>query len=113
MASEAGRKRGGSETEPSPTAKRPKPEPATTDPSKNPYLAHMYGDDAESNGYGADKGKNSGGSILSTFKRHATTSKQAQKAEDGPANPFNQSPLSSRYFQILEGRRNLPVHAQR
>ena len=98
-----------------------------SDPSSNPYLAHMYPDDAaddqgyengvshgydsatlkaSSNGHGQPGG-------LKHLRRHATTTDQAKAAEDGPNNPFNGSPLSDRYFGILKTRRNLPVHAQR
>ena len=45
--------------------------------------------------------------------RHATTAAMAEKAEDGPTNPFNGQPLSNKYFSILKTRRNLPVHVQR
>ncbi|KAA8917721.1 hypothetical protein TRICI_000160 [Trichomonascus ciferrii] len=45
--------------------------------------------------------------------RHATTAKQAGELEDGPLNPFNEKPLSDKYFKILKTRRDLPVHAQR
>uniref|UniRef100_A0A060T8Y1 RNA helicase n=1 Tax=Blastobotrys adeninivorans TaxID=409370 RepID=A0A060T8Y1_BLAAD len=51
--------------------------------------------------------------ILSKDKRHATTAEDAQKAEDGPSNPFNGKELSTKYFDILKVRRDLPVHAQR
>ncbi|KAL2069635.1 hypothetical protein VTL71DRAFT_14314 [Oculimacula yallundae] len=84
------------------------------DPKTNPYLAHHYTvetDDSYSTGNGYSNG--GGQSGLSGFKRHATTAVQAHKAEDGPANPFNNSPLSSQYFKILKTRRDLPVHKQR
>jgi pre-mRNA-splicing factor ATP-dependent RNA helicase DHX15/PRP43 len=82
------------------------------DPSTNPYLAHMYEVEQPSNGYSNGNGssKNSG---LSHLKRHQTTALQAHAAEDGPNNPFNNVPLSSRYFNILTTRRDLPVHKQR
>ncbi|KAK6599038.1 pre-mRNA splicing factor ATP-dependent RNA helicase prp43 [Botrytis cinerea] len=79
------------------------------DPKTNPYLAHMY--EEESNGWG--NGSNDAGSGLSNFKRHHTTAAQAHEAEDGPANPFNEKPLSKQYFNILKTRRDLPVHKQR
>lgn len=90
-------------------AKRPRT--GDLDPSTNPYLAHMYEnqDDGYTNG-------NSNGSTrtgLSNFKRHATTALDAHTAEDGPNNPFNNVPLSERYFNILKTRRDLPVHKQR
>ena len=73
------------------------------DPRDNPYLAHMY------------EGVNGGetNSALSKFKRHQTTAALAKKAEDGDVNPFNSQPFSNKYFSILKGRRDLPVHAQR
>ena len=73
----------------------------------NPYLAHMY--DGQ-NGNGVEPAPDS---PLAGFKRHATTAKQAYKAEDSESNPFTGRPHSQKYFQILEGRRNLPVHKQR
>jgi len=76
------------------------------DPGSNPYLAHMH-----DNNDGYDKKK--GSSSLTNFKKHATTSKQAQIAEDGPLNPFTGKQLSDRYFSILKTRRNLPVQLQR
>ncbi|KAK1077126.1 DEAH-box ATP-dependent RNA helicase prp43, partial [Friedmanniomyces endolithicus] len=93
-----------------------------TDDRKNPYLAHMY--DADSNHDSGvsisdgstsayTNGRNSNGGSLSSLKRHSTTAKQAQFAEDGPFNPFTGGYLSERYFGILKTRRNLPVHAQR
>lgn len=81
------------------------------DPASNPYLAHMY-EENDGNGYGTrDGGRARTG--LSDFKRHQTTAKQADVAEDGPNNPFNNNPLSQRYFDILKTRRDLPVHKQR
>lgn len=89
-------------------AKRPRTD--DLDPSQNPYLAHMYEDQQDgsySNGNGAAS------TPLSNFKRHETTALKAHAAEDGPNNPFNNTPLSSRYFNILKTRRDLPVHKQR
>lgn len=86
-------------------SKRSKAADGKSDPSQNPYLAHMYEDNSNQSG-GAK-------TILSTFKRHATTAKDAERAENGPENPLNGKPLSKNYFKILESRRNLPVHAQR
>lgn len=74
----------------------------------NPYLAHMY--DGEENGNGTEPSPNS---PLAGFKRQHTTAAQAFKAEDNDSNPFTGRPHSQKYFQILEGRRNLPVHKQR
>ncbi|POS84561.1 P-loop containing nucleoside triphosphate hydrolase, partial [Erysiphe pulchra] len=75
------------------------------DPSSNPYLAHMY-----ENGWLGARG---GGGGLSKFIRHQTTAEEAEIAEDGPNNPFNDNPLSQQYFNILKTRRDLPVHKQR
>ena len=88
------------------------------DPSKNPYLAHMYqNEDDASNGYAAsyDSGYKSNNSHygFSDLPRHISTAAQAEKAEDGPNNPYNGQPLSKKYFDILKVRRNLPVHSQR
>ena len=70
-----------------------------TDPSDNPYLAHMYPSQSRS--------------PLEGFKRHATTAAEAARAENGPNNPFTSDSFSSEYFNILKTRRDLPVHAQR
>lgn len=80
----------------------------TLDPKDNPYLAHMYEDNA-SNGYG----NGAENSPLAKFERHKTTAKMARKVEDSEVNPFNGKPLSQRYMSILKTRRDLPVHAQR
>ena len=100
-------------------AKRPRT--GDMDPTTNPYLAHMYevvDDNSEfyNNGYTSQHGNGrtaSAQTSLSNFKRHATTALQAHKAEDGPANPLNNAPLSNQYFSILKTRRDLPVHKQR
>lgn len=97
-----------------------------SDPTSNPYLAHMYpeeeADDGNygngySNGNGARlQGSSNGagsGAGLKGLQRHNTTAAQATVAENGPMNPFNGTKLSERYFGILKTRRNLPVHAQR
>lgn len=73
----------------------------------NPYLAHMR--DGQ-NGNGVEPSPDS---PLAGMKRHHTTAKQAAKAEDNDSNPFTGRPHSQKYFQILETRRNLPVHKQR
>ncbi|KAK6497646.1 DEAH-box ATP-dependent RNA helicase prp43 [Arthrobotrys musiformis] len=70
----------------------------------NPYLAHMY---APSTALSA------GQDLFAGLTRHQTTTAQAQKAEDGPLNPFTGTQLSKQYFDILKKRRDLPVHAQR
>ncbi|KZF19465.1 P-loop containing nucleoside triphosphate hydrolase protein [Xylona heveae TC161] len=88
------------------------------DPKDNPYLAHMY--DGSTNGDYANgsssKPRVNGfwkDTTLAKFPRHGSTAAMAKKAEDGPSNPFNGQQLSERYFSILKGRRDLPVHAQR
>lgn len=80
-----------------------------TGPAKNPnpYLAH-WNDEKP-----AMKSEYGSGGGLDSFKRHATTTKQASVAEDGPNNAFTGRPLSSKYFSILKKRRDLPVHQQR
>ncbi|KAF7535768.1 hypothetical protein G7Z17_g13154 [Cylindrodendrum hubeiense] len=75
------------------------------DAKHNPYLAHMY-DNGNDGDYASD-------SPLADMKRHQTTAEQAEKAEDSEFNPFTGRPHSQKYFQILEGRRDLPVHKQR
>lgn len=45
--------------------------------------------------------------------RHGTTAEQARKLESGATNPFSGAKFSQKYFDILEVRRDLPVHAQR
>jgi pre-mRNA-splicing factor ATP-dependent RNA helicase DHX15/PRP43 len=89
------------------------------DPSANPYLAHMYEvetDAPNGNGYSqrhSNGNSSSTNSLLSHLKRHQTTALQAHGVEDGPNNPFTNKPLSSKYFNILKTRRDLPVHKQR
>ena len=94
------------------------------DPRVNPYLAHRYEEPAEdegnfngyTNGYARTIKRTDGAlkaSSLAGLPRHKSTAAIAQKAEDGPNNPFNGQPLSSQYFSILKTRRNLPVHQQR
>ena len=73
----------------------------------NPYLAHMIPE----NGYSPQIAAGTG--PLRDFIRRKTTAKQAEKAEDGPDNPFTLKPLGKTYFDILKKRRELPVHAQR
>lgn len=98
-----------------PRVKRPRT--GDLDPKLNPYLAHRYEeDDSYNNGYHTSNSNGYGSSEstgLSHFKRHQTTALQAHAAEDGPANPFNNAPLSKQYFNILKTRRDLPVHKQR
>ncbi|OAA63074.1 pre-mRNA splicing factor ATP-dependent RNA helicase PRP43 [Cordyceps fumosorosea ARSEF 2679] len=79
---------------------------------QNPYLAHMYENgDGEDHENGADEMP--AHSPLAGMKRRATTAKQAEKAEDSDSNPFTGRAHSQKYFQILQGRRDLPVHKQR
>lgn len=92
----------------------------SVDPKSNPYLAHMYEEDESYNGYSNGYGKTidrtsrvSEASTLARLPRHRTTAAMAKKAEDGPVNAFTGRPLSSQYFNILQTRRNLPVHSQR
>ncbi|PSR80034.1 P-loop containing nucleoside triphosphate hydrolase protein [Coniella lustricola] len=78
---------------------------AATDSSYNPYLAHHYED-----------GQNGSGSRSSAFNgitRHQSTAQQAHKLEDLDNNPWTGEPHSQKYFRILEGRRELPVHKHR
>lgn len=91
--------------------KRQKMDGVGLDPKANPYLAHHYEDNEYSNGFGSSDNGHSGG--LSHIERHKSSARQAQKAEDGPLNPFTGRQLSDRYQKILKTRRNLPVHVQR
>ena len=81
----------------------------------NPYLAHMYENTYQHNGGSSNSygSSSNASSLLSGFNRHATTAKQAHEAEDGLLNPFTGGELSQKYFNILKGRRDLPVHMQR
>jgi pre-mRNA-splicing factor ATP-dependent RNA helicase DHX15/PRP43 len=79
------------------------------DEKYNPYLAHMY-DNGDSNGHGEEPSPDS---PLAGMKRQQTTAQQASKAEDSESNPFTGRPHSQKYFQILQSRRDLPVHKQR
>ncbi|KAF4954626.1 hypothetical protein FSARC_12066 [Fusarium sarcochroum] len=80
------------------------------DESYNPYLAHMYENGNGSNGHGEEPSPDS---PFAGMKRQQTTAKQASKAEDSESNPFTGRTHSQKYFQILQGRRDLPVHKQR
>ena len=93
-----------------------------SDPKNNPYLAHHYEEpvkEAEYNGYANGYRRpqirqiSGSAGALPKMPRHSTTAALAKKAENGPYNPFNGQSLSSQYFNLLETRRNLPVHAQR
>ncbi|KAF2800918.1 P-loop containing nucleoside triphosphate hydrolase protein [Melanomma pulvis-pyrius CBS 109.77] len=76
------------------------------DPESNPYLAHW-------NDQPLKQDPSNSADLLYKFKRHATTAKEANVAEDGPLNPFTGQTLSSNYMGILKKRRDLPVHQQR
>ncbi|KAK3203692.1 hypothetical protein GRF29_106g327236 [Pseudopithomyces chartarum] len=91
------------------------------DGANNPYLAH-WNDDSKlftppakvhPRAFTDLPAEPNSASGLSGFKRHATTSKQASIAEDGPLNAFTGKSLSNRYMGILKKRRDLPVHKQR
>lgn len=121
------------EFEDNPRIKRRRASPVALDPRNNPYLAHLYettpkknirsnvneynSDDSEDGGVKVEqvmeKSAASQSSGFANFRRHATNTAMATKAENGPANPFNGKPLSKQYFDILKVRRGLPVHAQR
>ncbi|KAE8149134.1 hypothetical protein BDV25DRAFT_6539 [Aspergillus avenaceus] len=103
-----------SDSEDGSRAKRQKMEKTGTDPKDNLYLAHMYADETsngDSNSW--SDGTSDKNSPFAKVKRHQSTAAQAKKIEDGDVNPFNNQPFSSKYFSILQGRRDLPVHAQR
>lgn len=90
-------------------AKRQKMTKPETDPRDNPYLAHMYESDGDSRQWvdgAAD-------TAFHKVKRRQTTAAEAKKVEDGEINPFNRQPFSTKYYSILQGRRDLPVHSQR
>ncbi|KKP03885.1 pre-mRNA-splicing factor ATP-dependent RNA helicase prp43 [Trichoderma harzianum] len=80
------------------------------DGKANPYLAHMY---EEENGNGWGSGEPSPNSPLAGMKRRQTSAQEASKAEDSDSNPFTGRQHSQKYFQILQTRRDLPVHKQR
>ena len=93
------------------------------EPESNPYLAHWNEDrhikrqSSRSHPCQAltpaiEEPSNSG-DLLANMRRHQTTTKQANAAEDGPLNPFTGEQLSANYFGILKKRRGLPVHQQR
>jgi pre-mRNA-splicing factor ATP-dependent RNA helicase DHX15/PRP43 len=71
------------------------------DPKDNPYLAHLQPTNESSQ------------VAFHGLKPGNTTAAQAEVIEDGDINPFNNKPFSAKYKKILEGRRRLPVHAQR
>lgn len=71
----------------------------------DPYPPHLL--EQSVNGSGQDR------SIWKGFQLHKTSAKMAHDIEEGPLNPFTGKPLSKKYFDILQARRNLPVHLQR
>ena len=104
-------KRSSADTDDS-TRKKYKMEANGSEKKYNPYLAHLEQDNSRANnGYGDIEPAPD--SILAGMKRRETTAKQATRAEDSDSNPFTGRPHSQKYFQILEKRRELPVHRQR
>jgi pre-mRNA-splicing factor ATP-dependent RNA helicase DHX15/PRP43 len=67
--------------------------------TENPYLAHLP------NGGKEDP--------FSSMTPRNTTAEQAEKLENAEVNPFTNKTFSAKYQNILQGRRKLPVHAQR
>lgn len=70
----------------------------------NPYLAHLDNDGGI---------KSSGWPAFNGITRQQSTAQTAHKLEDADDNPWTGEPHSQKYFRILEGRRNLPVHKHR
>ncbi|KAI8073851.1 P-loop containing nucleoside triphosphate hydrolase protein [Gongronella butleri] len=70
----------------------------------NPYLAHHKKDRSTSR---VDA------SAFNGMIPRKTTSAQAEALENAAVNPFTGKTFSAKYQKILEGRRKLPVHAQR
>ena len=68
----------------------------------NPYLAHL-----------PNGGKAEGENAFFGMIPRKTTAEQAEKLENAAINPFTSKTFSAKYQNILEGRRKLPVHAQR
>lgn len=75
----------------------------------NPYLAHMHQDGG--NGYNSDEPSRD--SPFAGMTRRHTTAEQHTRVEDLATNPFTQREHTQKYFQILQSRRDLPVHKQR
>lgn len=73
----------------------------------NPYLAHHY------NGENGSAVKSSGWPAFDGIVRHETTAQTASKLEDADNSPWTGEPHSQKYFRILQGRRDLPVHKHR
>jgi pre-mRNA-splicing factor ATP-dependent RNA helicase DHX15/PRP43 len=70
--------------------------------SDNPYLAHL-----------PNGGKEENSNLFFGLEPRNTTAEQAEKLENAAVNPFTNKTFSAKYQKILEGRRKLPVHAQR
>ncbi|GAA97825.1 uncharacterized protein L969DRAFT_89610 [Mixia osmundae IAM 14324] len=69
----------------------------------NPYLAHLNG--AQTNGSASSD-------PLNGFIQRKVTGAQVRKALDGNVNPFTKRPFSSKYKDILDRRKKLPVFQQ-
>jgi pre-mRNA-splicing factor ATP-dependent RNA helicase DHX15/PRP43 len=110
-------KRSSADAEDSPSAssrkKVKKEEQSVAEEKYNPYLAHTYQNGYGNGANGFDGEAASQDSPFAGFKRRATSAKQAASLEDSDSNPFTGRPHSQKYFQILETRRDLPVHKQR
>ena len=65
---------------------------------KNPYLAHLEPDESNP---------------LASLERRNTTAAAVEKIENLSHNAFTNREHSQKYFQILQTRRDLPVHKQR
>ena len=72
---------------------------------ENPYLAHLPPSQRQIDGSKSDP--------FNGMVARKTTAEQAEKLENGSFNPFTNKPFTAKYQSILEGRRKLPVHAQR
>jgi pre-mRNA-splicing factor ATP-dependent RNA helicase DHX15/PRP43 len=76
----------------------------------NPYSAHL---DKPSNAKQAQRPANGNtASPLDGWITRKVVGKQVATAMDGPTNPFTGRAHSTRYFEILKQRKNLPVHQQ-
>ncbi|KAK4049570.1 DEAH-box ATP-dependent RNA helicase prp43 [Microbotryomycetes sp. JL201] len=74
----------------------------------NPYLAHLNEPHERMTGGSSS----SGPAPFDGMIARKITSKQVEKCMDGQTNPFTLRPHSKRYFDILNVRKNLPVHQQ-
>ena len=77
----------------------------------NKYLAHLYPEE-QSHWHGRG-GAHPSAPFFRDLERHKTTTDQAEALEDGVDNAFTGRPHTTKYFNILEVRRDLPVHRQR